>query len=323
MEEIDRTSDDYNNDFLNYSSYFYQDKALFGSYPTQRQVNILQASGVKVFVNLTEEIENLPDYDVKNLKLNYQIPDRKVPNNFKRFSGFIIYVSRIIKNLKNNKIYIHCRGGHGRAGLVVSCILSYLDGLTSYTALELTNKYHNNRKIMRDCWRKIGSPQTREQHNFVKKLCGFFYFSKAYPYGRTAGLSVFSEHPITLPDLGRFPTSEAAFQAFRNPNDEEYLEKQRTSINAHRARIIGESYKDTCENWDKEKDDIMFTIINEKVKQNFIVRCNLESTFLKYIVFKNKDVYWGCDNETGCNRLGEILMKVKEESLIQNYLKSL
>ena len=33
--------------------------------------------------------------------------------------------------VNNEKIYIHCKGGHGRAGLVVSCILCYTCRLSS------------------------------------------------------------------------------------------------------------------------------------------------------------------------------------------------
>ena len=320
---INRESEEYSKDYLNYSCYFYEDKVLFGSYPTQKQTEILQEQGVKIFVDLTEKCENLPNYETKFLKIKYEIRDRKTPENYKVFLGFIIYLSSLIKNLKKDKMYIHCKGGHGRSGLVAACLLSYMNKIPPYKALELTRESHDKRKIMRECWRNIGAPQTRDQHNFVKKVCGFFYFSKAYPYGRTAGLSIFSDHPVDIENLGRFPTTEAAYQAFRNPSDKEYVERQKNSINAYRSRIMGENYKNTKKEWDEEKDVILLNVITIKINQYYIIRNNLENTFLKHIIFKNKDTELGCDdNYDGENRLGKILMKIKEDLLLKRYLNN-
>ena len=320
---IDRNSDEYSNDYLNYSCYFFEDKCLFGSYPTQKQIEILEKNGVRIFVDLTEPVENLPEYTTNYLKINYQIKDRKVPEDYKKFSGFIIYLRNLVKKLKDSKIYIHCKGGHGRSGLVAACLLSFMNSLSSTKALELTREAHGTRKIMRDYWRKIGAPQTREQHGFVKKICGFFYFSKAYPYGRTSGLSIYSDHPVIIDGMGRFPTSEAAFQAFRNPTDNDYVERQKNAINAYRSKILGELYKNTKNSWEKDKNDILFNILKTKFEQHFIFKNNLENTYLKYLIFKNKDTDIGCDeNNLGKNNLGVTLMKIKEEEFLKYYLNN-
>jgi len=73
----------------------------------------------------------------------------------------------------NEKIYIHCRGGHGRAGLVVACILSSICKISAIEAIKQTNEFHNNRKIMKIRWRKLGSPQTKKQKDFISEFCSF------------------------------------------------------------------------------------------------------------------------------------------------------
>ena len=87
--------------YINYSCYFFEDKCLFGSYPTQKQVEILEKNGVRIFVDLTEPVENLPEYTTNYLKINYEIKDRKVPEDYKKFSGFIIYLRNLVKKLKD------------------------------------------------------------------------------------------------------------------------------------------------------------------------------------------------------------------------------
>ena len=154
-------------------SYFIDGKALFGSYPNNKNVyNELVDCGVKYFVDLTTSKEkiNLNVYECENY-ISYEIKDRYIPQNIYNFVIFIHKLSNIITNLKNDeKIYIHCKGGHGRCGITVSCLLCYIFNYTSSKSLELTNTYHNNRKVMNEKWRKIGSPQTEKQKEFVHRL---------------------------------------------------------------------------------------------------------------------------------------------------------
>ena len=136
-------------------SYFIKDKALFGSYPNKPEVmNELVEVGVKYFVDLTTEKEKmrLNVYDYGDLGyLNYEVKDRYIPENIYEFVLFIHKISNIIETLKEGElIYIHCKGGHGRCGIVVSCLLCYIYKYTSTQSLEMTNKYHNDRKVMNE-----------------------------------------------------------------------------------------------------------------------------------------------------------------------------
>ena len=164
-------------------SYFIKDKGLFGSYPNSSIVyNELVNNGVKYFVDLTTDKEKgkLNVYNSDNY-LSYEIKDRYIPENLYNFVKFIHKISEIIKQLnEGEKIYIHCKGGHGRCGIVVSCLLCYIYRYTSTRSLELTNEYHNNRQVMNERWRKVGSPQTEKQKDFVHKLFKPIYLDKIY-----------------------------------------------------------------------------------------------------------------------------------------------
>lgn len=154
------------------ASYFYENKALFGSFPTQRGVEELEQEGVILFVDLTMPGETLiTPYETKEKYIRYPIVDRKSPTNVQTFSTLIVRLADIISQLKDGeKIYIHCKGGHGRAGVVVACLLCRLHNITASEALILTRAYHNNRPEMSSRMRKMGSPQTNTQKSFVNTL---------------------------------------------------------------------------------------------------------------------------------------------------------
>jgi hypothetical protein len=153
-------------------SYFIKDKALFGSYPSDVSVKELEDNGVRYFVNLTYDDEDkIKQYHTNYQIITYNIKDRSVPHDLLTFTQFISQLADIIKQLKiSEKIYIHCKGGHGRSGLVVACLICYIFKLSPYEALNYTSKCHSNRSVMRDKWRKIGAPQTHLQKKFVHQL---------------------------------------------------------------------------------------------------------------------------------------------------------
>ena len=153
-------------------SYFIKDKALFGSYPSEIALKELEDNGVRYFVNLTYDDEDkIKQYQTNYQIINYKIRDRSVPHDLISFSQFIIKIADIIKHLNiQEKMYIHCKGGHGRSGLVVACLICYIFKLSAYEALNYTSKCHNNRSVMREKWRRIGSPQTYLQKKFVHQL---------------------------------------------------------------------------------------------------------------------------------------------------------
>ena len=150
-------------------SFCIDDRVLFGCFPTQENVDVLEMIGVRVFVNLTSSFEKkIGTYSTKYTNMVYPIADKSVPTDMSDFFAFISTLCDAVSRLgKGEKIYIHCKGGHGRSGLVVSCLLVLYYKITAENALNHTYHCHQQRKKMRDIWRKIGSPQTFLQKNFV------------------------------------------------------------------------------------------------------------------------------------------------------------
>jgi hypothetical protein len=146
--------------------------ALFGKYPSKDELSLIISEGVRLIVDLTDAADCLPEYacnlpvDVKCVK--YPISDRCVPDNDEAFENLIGVVIKSIRD--NEKVYIHCRGGHGRAGVVAAIVLSKLQPeLTAEKILTAINEAHNQRTEMLPKWRKMGSPQTKSQKTFVQQ----------------------------------------------------------------------------------------------------------------------------------------------------------
>ena len=301
---------------MKYCSYFIENKALFGSFPSQEEVQELEDSGVCIFIDLTCPGENVLPYTTQYKIISFPIVDRLIPDDIKNFCKFIIKISNLIKNLKHNKkIYIHCRGGHGRSGLMVACLLCYIYDLLPDEGLQKTNKYHNNREIMRLKWRRMGSPQTRQQKSFVFKIFKPLYFYKAYKNGPSVGLSNFSNHKVKIDGLGTFLNSLAAFEAHKDPNNSEYISKL-LDCEPKMARYFGG--KCSPLNWDDKKRDIMKKILKCKIEQNPQVLITIINSGFRPIIYTFKyDNYWGYGvNGEGQNELGKIWIEIRNELYI-------
>jgi len=298
------------------SSYFIEGKALFGSYPCQESVKELEDMGVCLFINLTTHLETLEPYVLSspNKMLSFPIPDRKIPEDFVGFSLFIMNIIRNIYSFTpHQKLYVHCKGGHGRAGIVVACILCYYYNITPDKALALTTQYHYQRKEMRAKWRSIGSPQTYRQKNFVMKMFEPLRFYKAYKTGMTTGFSNFSNHPVKLHLFQQtFDTSEAAFNAFKDPTNLDYIEKLVTA----RTPFIAKDLSKKCNlrvDWYERREEFMTEVILNKSQQHPDFYNNLINSGLRPIIHHTrKDKFWGDGPDgSGQNILGKILMNIR------------
>lgn len=298
---------------MNQCSYFIENKALFGSYPSQEHVELLEKQyGVKYFIDLTCAGErHIKPYKTLYTYLHYPIVDRNIPKNWNTFALFIIKICDILKNLKlNEKIYINCRGGHGRSGIVVACVLCYYFQITPYEALKLTKKYHNNRLEMREKWRKIGSPQTKYQISFIYKFFNPLYFYKPCRISNTMGFSNFSDYTVEIEDMGVFPTAESAYNAFKCPTDKQYVERHKKTKNPIISKRIG----NTCvlrSDWKIVKNDIMYKIIEKKFNQHPTIKENLIRTGLGLIIMKTNHVSHIELKEDNKNILGKLLTKLR------------
>ena len=298
---------------MNRSSFFIKNKALFGSFPTQQAVEELEQEGVRFFVDLTHSDERkIVPYKTQYTYISYPILDRNTPDNIFEFILFIVRLSNIVYSLKHKELlYIHCKGGHGRSGVVVAILLSYMFELVPEKALEYTTKYHSKRKVMREKWRIMGSPQTYQQKSFVFFCCKPVNFYRAYKTGFTAGFSNFSPHTVHIKDFGIFPTSEAALQAYKEPNNTEYVQKLENSISPVVAKTLGKKCK-IRDDWDTISEDIMYRILQLKFEQHDYLKDSILSTRLCPIVQQTRgDDYWGIGDGDGKNLLGKSLTKLR------------
>lgn len=152
---------------------------MFGWYPTQgiegKYSNdietLIHKCNINVFVNLTQDNENLPSYE-KFLRskypytiiINYPIEDQKVPQN-KDMNRFNTFIDTIVQLSKDHKVFIHCRGGHGRSGMVGACVL-IKKGYSAEKALETVSLMHKTRAYIPD----YPCPQTDVQREFVRNF---------------------------------------------------------------------------------------------------------------------------------------------------------
>lgn len=152
-----------------FASYFVEKKALYGAYPNEERVRFLESIGVTVFVDLTVPGERkCVQYVTDRRIIRFPIPDKSVPDDKLATCKLIIEISDLLD--ADRMIYVHCKGGHGRSGMIVAALLCYRYDLTPKDALRLTNHYHTKRSGLKSRWEKMGSPQTWSQKQFVHAL---------------------------------------------------------------------------------------------------------------------------------------------------------
>lgn len=321
-------------EYMKKYSCFVDNLGYFGNYPSQTDINYMESIGIHYFIDLTSEQDNLTAYNIssKSFKVNLSILDRKIPYDIFNFTLLILKSVQLLKD--NKKIYIHCKGGHGRSGILVACVLKLYLNITSEEAIQLTTKFHNERKGVREKWKKMGCPQTYGQKKFVHKMFQPFMFFKAYKNGNTVGLSNFSLHHITS-DIGTFYTSEAMFQASKNKTDNDYVKKLTTIVNPQTARNIGKKIK-TDSSWNNNQFKIMTDILYLKCVQNKeVLSTVLKSGLRPFVQHTITDRYWGDGgNGRGQNLLGKAWNVVRsriykqflenkniDENIYQNIIK--
>ena len=298
-------------------SYFIQDKALFGSFPTQETVHILEEQGVRCFIDLTgsDELKTTP-YFTRYKYIKYPIVDRMIPEDWKSFAQLILVISRAISLLNHReKVYIHCKGGHGRSGILVACIFCYYFNVTPDEALRHTSRCHSNRPVMRDKWRRLGSPQGKRQKDFVYRFFRPLRFTHPEPFGFTVGMHNLSSHPVEIPGVGVFANALLAFQYYRCPENPEYVKSLLEG--RYRQDLILEHNRD----WEEHKVDYMYKVLELKFRQHDALRQNLMNTGLRPVVKGSFDPFWGDGNGSahGRNIIGRLLDKLRCQFLLEDF----
>lgn len=167
-------NDKMNNGF--YSRLSREPRLLFGGYPSQSQFEYLKSVGVRYFIDLTTPIERkrLPVYnqhDNKIIYINFPIRDNFIPYNMEMFNEFINWLVFTIGVMNENEfMYIHCKGGHGRSGMVMCCILCAMHNLLPEKSIEEVTISHKERPLLTSKWKTRVCPSNEVQQVFVRHL---------------------------------------------------------------------------------------------------------------------------------------------------------
>ena len=109
-----------------------------------------------------------------------------------------------------------------------------------------------------------------------------------------------------------YNNTEAAFQAQKVLDDSEKLSF--SNLSPRKAKKLGREVK-LREDWRDVKDNYMYEICKAKFTQHEDLARKLLETGDEELVEGNRwnDTYWGVCNGKGENRLGKILMRVRDE----------
>jgi rhodanese/phosphatase family protein len=148
-------------------------RVLAGEYPgadddTEARARLarLHAAGVDSFVDLTEDGE-LPPYRHLLPKhteyLRCAIMDTYVPNNVSQTQELLSAIHAALA--RGRCVYVHCRAGIGRTGLIVGCFLADQES-NGKTALKILNRLWRQ-SARAASWPRV--PQTAEQADYIRR----------------------------------------------------------------------------------------------------------------------------------------------------------
>ena len=147
-------------------------RVLAGEYPavsdpveSRARLARLQDGGIDSFIDLTEKGE-MPGY--RHLLprgtqyLSSPIVDTRVPNHVSQTRELL---TRIRAGLDNGRrLYVHCRAGIGRTGLIIGCLLAEQEA-NGATAIRTLNRLWRQSERART-WPTV--PQTAEQADYIR-----------------------------------------------------------------------------------------------------------------------------------------------------------
>jgi len=144
-----------------------------GAYPNKEEIKQILDKGINVFVSLQHELGglNAPRYEAclpEDIIFEHlPIPDRKTTDD----NLVIPFVQKLAKYIQDEKIlYVHCWGGHGRTGTIVSILLHLLWKINPEESMAYCQKTHDLRKLPVT----ISSPETPDQREQVTRIIESF-----------------------------------------------------------------------------------------------------------------------------------------------------
>lgn len=162
-------------------SYRVDDNVWAGEYPVWeweegarvRQLKLFTDFGINYFLDLTENGEMPPyaSFLTNNISRHiFPIPNGCVPNSVRWVVDLFRIIGDVLLNKPDIKLYIHCVGGVGRTGTIVSCYYVFFKGMSAEEALaEMRCRFATHG---RSVW--MSSPETEAQVNFIKEFANTY-----------------------------------------------------------------------------------------------------------------------------------------------------
>ncbi len=122
--------------------------------------------------------------------------------------------------------------------------------------------------------------------------------------------------------LKSYPTVEHAFQAAKCLKDED-REAIRLAKSPEEAKRLGQLVTKVPD-WQTIKRLVMFRLVQQKFLHNPELRAKLIATGTSPLIEGNTwhDTYWGVCDGVGENRLGEILVAVRDQARMKSLFKA-
>jgi len=154
-----------------FSSSLLNGRLVFGKYPTTEELAIIEGSGYTHIVNLCPDEEITWDPYVSVLPvINYPFYDgvKQYPAfGWETFPEIIDTIVALVKT-KGNKVYVHCKGGHGRGALFCAIVYGKIKNIGGDAAIAAVHSAHQKRTVMKERWRKLGAPQRNKQKTIIR-----------------------------------------------------------------------------------------------------------------------------------------------------------
>ena len=307
---------------------------------SKSQILALKELGIEYIVNLQEEFELDPQYNklmspFKIIRL--ETVDRSI-NDDQKVSALVEEIYRLIVN--KHKVFIHCKGGKGRTGVIVALLLAKYHEYGATRALAKTQELFDTRVDRGKLCPK--SPQTAEQKSQVKRLLSlpertytrvtefsYLFMGFGKDYSKYTELSNYYQSNF-IDDYGDTWTSnEQYYQAMKafHFDDTEIYDLIRKAKTPQSAKNLGGKVKGfDPEVWRKVSYAYMKKGLIYKFSQDSNLNQLLLSTGDRYIIESTPwDTVWGSGldiksydavDETmfkGKNLLGQALMEVRDE----------
>jgi ribA/ribD-fused uncharacterized protein len=130
--------------------------------------------------------------------------------------------------------------------------------------------------------------------------------------GKYYFLSNFYEAPVTYENIA-YQNNEAAFQSAKITDYDKRL--QFANLNPSQAKSKGR-HVTLRHGWESIKEEVMYEVCKAKFSQNIDLKQKLISTGDEYLEEGNTwgDKEWGTVSGKGKNKLGKILMRIRDEA---------